>query len=106
MDEMVEQIKQAHFGIADITGLNNNVLIEVGIMTGNGMPLIVIRDKDDNQMLPFDIAARQCYGYELRGDDSLIHDATKTHRLEDFVVSFIDEMPKGDFWKAREWHGG
>ena len=102
----MEQINQAHFGIADITGLNDNVLIEVGVMTANGMPLVIIREKDDNQSLPFDIAARQSYRYELKGDDILIHDATRTHGLEEFVFEFIDTMPRGDFWKAREWQGG
>jgi hypothetical protein len=106
VEEMMGQINQAQFGIADITGLNDNVLIEIGVTTANGMPLVIIREKEDNQSLSFDIAARQSYRYELKPDDILIHDATRTHRLEDFVFDFIDKMPRGDFWKAREWHGG
>lgn len=48
-------ILQSHFGVADITGANPNVLIELGIMIGAGKPVIILREKDDPTDVPFDL---------------------------------------------------
>ena len=39
--DIKRQIAEAHFGVADITGNNPNVLWELGVMIGYGKPVII-----------------------------------------------------------------
>jgi hypothetical protein len=91
VSEMLVQINSAHFGIADITSLNSNVLFEIGAMIAVGKPLVIMRGKNDDASLPFDIAGYDCYRYAIADDRILISDATSQRPLEEFVGSFISE---------------
>jgi hypothetical protein len=106
VDEMMTQIDSSHFGIADITSLNDNVLIEVGAMLAARKPLIVMRNRsDENTPLPFDIAGRQCYLYEAEGEEIVICDANTRRSLQEFVSEFIHNSLLAErlFQEAREW---
>jgi molecular chaperone HtpG len=48
-------IIQCHFGIADITEANPNVLVELGLMIGAGKPVIILRNNEDTTPVPFDL---------------------------------------------------
>ncbi|MCX7112151.1 MAG: ATP-binding protein [Proteobacteria bacterium] len=52
---MHQQLKQAHFGIADISNNNLNVLYESGLLHGMGKPLILLQRTDSKDTVPFDI---------------------------------------------------
>jgi hypothetical protein len=105
VSEMLNQINSAHFGIADITSLNGNVLFEVGAMIAVGKPLVIMRGKSDDAPLPFDIAGYDCYRYAIADDKILILDATSQIPLEEFVGNFITERLLKDraFRDAKEY---
>src|SRR5207249_10934541 len=84
VEEMIEQINAAHFGIVDVTSLNANVLIETGLMIGINKPLIILRDKRDAQPIPFNIRARQIFQYFHRQEQVTIEDATRSTPLNRF----------------------
>ncbi|OQX21218.1 MAG: hypothetical protein BWK80_34080 [Desulfobacteraceae bacterium IS3] len=56
-------IKNSLFGVADITGNNPNVMIEVGMMEILGKPVVKIRSFHDNTEMPIDIGADLYCGY-------------------------------------------
>lgn len=49
------KILNSHFMVADITGANPNVLIEVGYAMGAGKPVVLIRRQGDDSKVPFDL---------------------------------------------------
>jgi len=49
------KIRNSHFLVADITGANPNVLIEVGYAMGAGKPVVLIQRQDDDTRVPFDV---------------------------------------------------
>jgi hypothetical protein len=105
LSEMLIQNNSAHFGIADITSLNSNVLFELGAMIAVGKPLVIMRGKSDDAPLPFDIAGYDCYRYALADDKILILDATSQIPLDEFVGNFISERLVTDraFRDAKEY---
>jgi hypothetical protein len=108
VDEMMAQIDSSHFGIVDITSLNNNVLVEVGAMLAARKPLIIMRNRSDKDTpLPFDIAGRQCYLYEVAGEEIVICDANTRRSLQEFVSEFVHNslLAERSFQEAREWLG-
>ena len=62
--DIAQQIQSCHFGIADITGMNPNILIEVGLMIGAGKPVMLIQDTDDQTEIPFDLKGRHIFRYK------------------------------------------
>jgi len=66
VDDLIRQMSASQFGVADITNLNSNVLLELGIMMKVfDKRLLILRRKDDKKELPFDLRPFQCYQYEL-----------------------------------------
>ena len=105
--EILDQINSAHFGIADISSANRNVLIEIGALIAGGKPLIILRSKDeDGTEIPFNIAGYNCYSYKVSGDQIVISDASSTNTtLHEFIARFVGErlvLEKG-FQDAKEW---
>ena len=106
VQEMHDQINSAHFGIADITGLNHNVLLEAGMMINTNKPLLIIRRKDDNTPVPFDISGRQYYRYTRRDGQTYIFDGRKEMSIEEFIGKFVESLLLDkNFREAREWYG-
>ena len=65
-----KQIAAAHFGIADITGNNPNVMWELGVMFGLRKPVILLKDKTDLERTPFDLYSRIRVNYQAVADDA------------------------------------
>jgi nucleoside 2-deoxyribosyltransferase len=57
-----EMLREADFVIADITGANPNVMIEVGMALGMGKRLLLLSQSRSKE-LPFDLAATQVAVY-------------------------------------------
>jgi len=70
VEDIKKQIAEAHFGIADITGNNPNVLWELGLMIGYGKPVIILKDKSDKMTTPFDLYGNYCVRYQIAKDDT------------------------------------
>jgi len=107
---MHKQIYGAHFGIADITGLNRNVLIELGAITSLNKPFIMFRKLEDTLPLPFDIAGYQCYPYTVSNGSIVTYNAADTATrvpLSQIINTFILEELKRNsaFNDAKEWFG-
>src|SRR5205814_993394 len=65
-----KQIAAAHFGIADITGNNPNVMWELGVMFGLRKPVILLKDKTDTERTPFDLYSKLRVHYQAVADDA------------------------------------
>jgi molecular chaperone HtpG len=70
VEDIKNQIAEAHFGIADITGNNPNVLWELGLMIGYGKPVIILKDKTDKVKTPFDVYGNYRVEYQIVKDDA------------------------------------
>lgn len=62
MSEVKKRIESAEVIIADLTGANPNVYLEVGYAWGTGRPTILLIDKE--QELKFDVRGQRCLMYE------------------------------------------
>ena len=75
MDQVWQGIRRAEFVVADITGFNPNVMIEVGFAVSLGKPVLIIsQDKE----MPFDVRAWRRHVYDrkdLKGLRSYLEDA-------------------------------
>lgn len=54
-EKIHEGIKSSFFCIADITGLNANVMYEVGYATAAGKKVVIIWDQSQMKDIPFDV---------------------------------------------------
>jgi len=63
--DLHQQLKQAHFWIAEISNNNLNVLYESGLLHGMGKPLILLCRMDSTEMPPFDIYSDYRCHYEV-----------------------------------------
>lgn len=61
--DILEEIERSEIIIADLTGMNPNVLYELGIAHVRCDSVILLCDK--NQKLPFDLASLRCIFYDL-----------------------------------------
>jgi hypothetical protein len=108
-EELLAQIASAHFGVADLTGLNDNVLMELGALLASNKQLLLIRaSAEKDTKLPFNIAAYQVYLYEFVGEHAFVVDATgKRQPLQEFVDKFVERLSaENAFQGAKEWYGG
>ena len=106
--DMLAKINSAHFSIADITSLKQNVLIELGAIINSGKPLVIMRNKDDGgPPLSFDIAGHPCHFYEIEGQEIFISDANSRLPLQEFIAVFITDtlLADRDFQEAKDWPG-
>jgi len=70
VEDIKGQIAASHFGIADITGSNPNVLWELGLMNGYGKPVIIIKEKSDTVDTPYDLMGNYRVEYQAAYDDT------------------------------------
>jgi hypothetical protein len=62
IDRMKEKIRTAVLVVADLSGANSNVYLEVGYAWGRGIPCVLICDRDTN--LKFDVRGQRCLFYK------------------------------------------
>jgi molecular chaperone HtpG len=65
VEDIEYQIRSAHFGIADITGNNPNVLWELGLMVGLNKSVVILKDKTDTAKTPFDVYGMYRLEYQI-----------------------------------------
>jgi nucleoside 2-deoxyribosyltransferase len=68
--DIEKQIRSAHFGIADITGNNPNVLWELGMMIGLNKPVVILKDTADAEKTAFDVHGSYRIQYQVAKDPS------------------------------------
>lgn len=103
--DIEDQIAMAHFGIADITGSNPNVLWELGLMIGYGKPVIILKDRKDKVKTPFDVYGRYRLQYEIITDDTTgaIEYALLAQGLKRNLKLILKQCPELE--KAAKWSG-
>ena len=69
--EVMGQIKNARFGVADITGSNPNVLMEVGVMIASKKDVLLLRDHNDTSETPFNLSNYHAHEYRQTKDGQL-----------------------------------
>jgi hypothetical protein len=108
VQEIISQIKNSHFCIADLTGSNSNVLAEVGMMMVLHKKLIVLKRRGDELAVPFDLRQYSIWEYELGRDrnELLVWNAAESRMVPfgDSLQRFISKLPMDTgFFLAEEW---
>lgn len=76
--DILEELERAEIIVADLTGLNPNVLYEVGIAHARCDSVILLSQKE--QSLPFDLANIRCISYDLSTREGQIELAERLGR--------------------------
>ena len=106
INSLMGQVKRAHFAIIDITENNLNCLLELGMIMILNKNFIILKRKDDNTKVPFDISAYQYYRYEKQGMKFVFFEPGnyKTLNISDIFDAFIKELKKSKiFNEAEDW---
>lgn len=106
IDDIMAHIQRSHFGIADITDANPNVLMEVGMMMSHRKHFMLIRKKGEVSPLPFDISQYPLYEYELRPEGLRTWSSVdnRFQSFEEVLDRFITQLPTSTgFASADEW---
>lgn len=64
-EDLVTQIRDCLFGVADITGSNPNVLMEVGVMISVEKKVILLKDYKDSDEIPFNVSNYYVHRYRI-----------------------------------------
>jgi len=98
--DLHRQLKTAHFGIAEVSNNNLNVLYEAGLLHGMTKPLILLQRSDAKEKVPFDIFSdyRIIYEVSRRGGDIqfvwLEEEMTKAMNAVKKMIPQLDQVPK------------
>ncbi len=114
ISEIINEIRGSHFGVVDITGLNPNVMLELGMMMVLERKFILLRqhDDDDDTQMPFDLKAHQIYRYKIEHRDPgskaeikvFIPGENRFDSIEPIFLSFIEELQSDpEFAEANPW---
>jgi hypothetical protein len=108
IDEIQRQIRNSHFCVADLTGVNPNVLAEVGMMMVLRKHFLLLRRRGDAATVPFDLTHLPLYDYETRPGDPGLHiwsvAENRFQPLDVVLQRFIDQLPaESGFSSAPEW---
>jgi hypothetical protein len=94
VEEIINQIKTSHFCVADLTGNNENVLAEVGMMMVLGRKLLVLKQRGDRSTVPFDLSHYSIWEYDFSGSDLMVVDpaASGLVPFRDVLERFLGEL--------------
>ena len=95
VEEIINQIKTSHFCVADLSGNNENVLAEVGMMMVLGRRLLVLKQRGDESTIPFDLSQYSIWEYDFSGDDLVVVDPAVGGLVPfgEVLERFLNELP-------------
>lgn len=97
IDDIQKQIRRSHFCIADMTGLNANVVAEVAMMIVLRKHFILMRRQGDATPIPFDFNQYQFFEYEATGADQGLRvwdtSQNRYQPFSDVLDRFIERVP-------------
>jgi predicted nucleotide-binding protein len=107
VEEIIDQIENAHFCVADLTGNNSNVIAEIGMMMVLRKRPLLLKRQHDEATIPFDLRQFNIWEYELGGEGDLLVRRASEGRMVPFgevLEPFLGELP-GDtgFKHAAKW---
>jgi len=106
IEDIMKQVRAAHFGIIDITGHNPNVLLELGTMASLGKRRVILRRKGDRGASPFNLKDEYVLEYALEGGQMRIwrEERGEPESLESVLGEFVEGLQQdGIFRGAREY---
>ena len=96
IEDIADKIQRAPLGVFDITGLNGNVLLELGMMMlEDREKVMIIRKKDDEGDLPFNVTPVNINYYQIVGTEEVKMVDPATGNLEDFgpiIETFVNNL--------------
>ena len=92
--DVIESVHNADLCIVDLTGLNPNVMYELGRREETGKPMILMRTR--GQALPVDLATHRCIEYDLKAENLLESVAQTQQQIRNFVDPMIEDGFAGD----------
>lgn len=101
-DEIFRHLDNDDLAIADLTGLNPNVFLEVGYRLANKKPIIFIAEK--GTPLPFDIKTTRTIFYKLELNEAKKFQDTLSKTLEkiDFTANYTQKKKEPDVFVSDE----
>ena len=108
IDDIMDQIASAHFGIADITGCNYNVMLELGMMMILNKKIVLLQKASDDTEVPFNIGNLNLYLYDETKpgpEIRLLDPGTNEYKpLEAVLKPFIDNLENDPAFRvAKRW---
>jgi hypothetical protein len=107
VEEIISQIKNAHFCVADLTGNNSNVIAEIGMMMVLRKKPFILKRHRDEATIPFDLSHFNIWDYELGPDDELLVRSASEGRMVPFggvLEPFLNDLPADTgFHHAAKW---
>ena len=107
VEEIIAQITNAHFCIADLTGNNSNVIAEIGMMMVLGKKLLVLKRHGDEADIPFDLSQFNIWDYDLGRENELLVRSAADGRMGAFgnvLEPFLNDLPaETGFHLAATW---
>lgn len=85
-EKIFEYLKKSDLVVADLTGNNPNVFLEVGYRLALGLPTIYLIQKSENK-LPFDIQNLNIIHYDIKSSNVLDEVSTAKERLSQTAKS-------------------
>ncbi len=103
LKDLYRQLQSVHFGLADISGNNLNVLYEAGLLKGLGKPVIFLKREGDAGKIPFDIFSDYRIEYQLaqRGGETQFIWLDK--ELDKIIPTVFRSLPELE--RAAKWGG-
>lgn len=103
MRDLHGQLKTAHFGIAEVSNNNLNVLYEAGLLRGMGKPLLLLRRTDSEEEVPFDILSDYHVKYEVTRRGNKVQFKWLEEELEKAMNTIGCMLPT--FQDVPKWRG-
>ena len=96
-EDIIREIKQSRFGIADVTAANQNVMLELGMMLGLDKKVLIIRAEETEYDPPYNVSNLSTYQYSYEGQTVVFKDPTGRQRtLDDVIKRFVAEIEDKD----------
>lgn len=110
---IIEQIRNAHFYVVDLTDLNRNVLLEFGLILSNEKnesKCLLIRDKEDKEDLPFDVVGFPVHRYQFNSANSTLDVWTSGGEVSESFYDVLQRFLEGlesdpEFRAAKPYEG-
>jgi len=101
--DLDRQLAMAHFGLADISVANANVLFEAGILKGMGKPVILLRNTKSETPVPFDIFGTYRAEYDISQRQSKRAFVWLDEELDKAMETVLQMLPELE--RVPKWTG-
>lgn len=103
LKDLERQLGVVHFGLAEISNLNLNVIYEAGLLKGMQKPMIFLRQRDGSDAVPFDFSSDYRIEYELSKRGSQVKFIWLEEELDKAMQTVFKMLP--DLQQAEKWTG-